>query len=157
MNMPIKKLSAKVNFRVDPDVKTRAEAICKSIEMDLVQVMRILLRRIATEEAIPFDLNAPARAPTPARVPFDRYGTFLEHDLKHLKAESVISLLAGFVAKRARQMATERAKSRPNTKKIEQWNTEAMEAMTLRRSIDTNDEALLARTEKRFTALLVAD
>lgn len=145
-----------VRFRVDSRLKQRAESICAALGMDLNDVLRILLRRIAMEEAIPFNLNAPARLPKDAQVPFAHYGDFLQQDLKHLAAESVISLLATFVAKRARQMTAERGKPKPNATKIEQWNTEATEAMQLRRSIDTTDDALLARVEKRFTALLCA-
>lgn len=145
-----------VRFRVDGNLKTNAEAACNRRGLDLNDVLRTLVRRIAMEDAIPFDLNAPARIATDARTPFDRYGEFLDQDLAHLKIESVIGLLATFIADRARRMAAEKKKTKPNTKRIEQWLQEASEAMQYRRGALNSSNA--AKVEKQFTALLaVAD
>ena len=146
-----------VRFRVDRALKAHAEQLCASLGMELNDVLRILVRRIAMEGAIPFDLNRPNQSPSDARAPFDRYGPFLQEDLAHLKAESVLTLLATFAANRARRIAVERRQAKPNQNKIDQLRREATEAMHLRRSLDVKDDALLALVEKRFTTLLAAD
>ena len=119
-------------FRVDEGLKEQAEAVCVRRGTDRNHVLRTLVRRIAIEDEIPFDLNAPARAAEPQRVPFDRYGDFLTQDLAHLEAESLISLLAGFVADRARKIAEEQTKTKPDAAKIAAWHREASEAMQMR-------------------------
>ena len=49
-------------------------------------------------------------------------------------------------------MAAEKKKTKPNTKRIEQWLQEASEAMQYRRGALNSSNA--AKVEKQFTALL---
>jgi DNA-damage-inducible protein J len=145
-----------IRFRIEEDIKARAENICARLGMEMNDVLRTLVRRIALDKAIPFDMHTTFRVEEPSRSPFDRYGQFLTDDLAHLKAEAVISLLWIFAAKRARQIALENRKPRPNRKQITKWETEAEEAMEYSRTMDTRDDKLVAKVEQRFAALLVS-
>ena len=146
-----------VRFRIEGDLKNRAEEICARTGMELNDVLRTFLRRIVIDGAIPFDLNAPARVAEPEATPYGQYSEFLTDDLAHLKAESVITLLASFAANRAHRIATEKRKARPNRENLKQWEAEAREAMNYRRTINTKDDKLLSTLEQKFTALLAAD
>jgi hypothetical protein len=146
-----------VRFRIEGDLKKRAEDACAQRGMELNDVLRTLVRRIALDGAIPFDMNAPGRVAEPGGTPFDRYGEFLTQDLAHLKAESVISLLASFVANRARLIATEKRKARPIRANLSKWESEAREAMNYRRTMNTKDDKLVAKVEKKFSALLTTN
>jgi len=146
-----------VRFRIEGDLKKRAEHACARRGMELNDVLRTLVRRIALDGAIPFDMNAPARVTEPGGTPFDHYGEFLTQDLAHLKAESVISLLASFVANRARLIATENRKARPNRAKLTKWESEAREAMNHRRTMNTKDAKVVTKVEKKFSTLLASD
>lgn len=146
-----------VSLRIERDLKKRAEEICARTGMDLTDVIRTLVRRIAIDGAIPFDLDTPGRVEEPPAPPYGRYSDFLTDDLAHVKADSVIVLLSSFAADRAHRVATERRKSRPNREKINRWEAEARDAMKHRRTINTKDEKLLTKLEKKFTTLLTAD
>ena len=58
-----------VRFRIDETLKARAEAVCDGRGLDLHDVLRTLVRRIAVENAIPFDLDAPAGSGGAVRRP----------------------------------------------------------------------------------------
>jgi addiction module RelB/DinJ family antitoxin len=146
-----------VRFRIEGDLKKRAEQVCARTGMELNDVLRTLVRRIVIDEAIPFDLNTPGRVAEPEGTPYGEYGEFLTDDLAHLKADSVITLLASFAANRAHRIATEKRKARPNREILKRWETEAREAMSYRRTINTKDDKLLSKLETKFTALLTAD
>ena len=146
-----------VRFRIEGDLKSRAEEVCARYGLELNDVMRTLVRRIALDDSIPFDMNAPGRIAEPSGSPFDRYGAFLTEDLAHLKAKSVISLSGSYIANRARRMATERHKARPNRAHVARWKSEVQEALQYRRTLDTKDQKLVAKGEKNFAALLTSD
>jgi hypothetical protein len=74
-----------------------------------------------------------------------------------LRAEAVITLLVSFIADRARRIAAEKKKSRPDHDKLARWEQEAQAALGHRRTLDTQDEASLAAIEREFAALLAAD
>ena len=144
--------TALIRFRVDETLKQRADAVCSERGFYLTDVLRAVVRRIAMEHAIPFELSAPAAADAPA--PFAQYGKFLLDDLAHVKAESVIALLATFIANRARRIAGEKRKAKPNAKLIAKWEAENREAVQYHRVLNTRDSELVSKVEKRFTDLL---
>ncbi len=146
-----------VRFRIEGDLKKRAEEVCARTGMELNDVLRTFLRRIVIDGAIPFDLNTPARVAEPEGTPYGQYGEFLTDDLAHLKAESVITLLSSFAANRAHRIAIEKRKARPNRENLTRWEAEARDAMTYRRTINAKDDKLLSTIEKKFTDLLAAD
>jgi len=146
-----------VRFRIEGELKKRAEAVCARTGMDLNDVLRTLVRRIVTDGAIPFDVNTSGRVAEPRGVPYAQYGEFLTEDLAHLKAESAISLLASFAADRAHRIATEKRKARPNRANLKRWAAEARDAMNYRRTMNTRDDKLVSKVEKKFAALLAAE
>ena len=92
------------------------------------------MRRSAPENAIPFDLDAPARSDGTV-IPFARYGAFLNSDLAHLKGEGVISLLATLYC---RSCETRGAGEEDKLAQCgEKWENEAREAVQYHRALDT--------------------
>jgi hypothetical protein len=146
-----------IRFRLEADLKARAEAVCIKRGLALNDVLRALVRRIAQEDAIPFDLNPTYRVAESPPPPYDRYGDDVGEDVSQLRAEAVITLLVSFIADRARRIAAEKKKSRPDHDKLARWEQEAQAALGHRRTLDTQDEASLAAIEREFAALLAAD
>lgn len=145
-------------FRVDEALRRQAMAICEQQHIDLNDVLRALIRRIAKEGALPFHLDAPARSETDQHVPFDDYGDFLKHDLAHLEVEALISVLARLVADRARRIAAEQRKRSPARTNIRRWEGEIAAAMQIRRGkVDLANRALVDQLQQRFGALLAAE
>jgi addiction module RelB/DinJ family antitoxin len=149
--------SIPIRFRLEADLKARAEAVCIKQGLELNDVLRALVRRIAFEDAIPFDLNPTYRVAESPPQPFDRDADDLDEDVSQLRAEAVLSLLVSFVADRARRMAAEKKKSRPNRDTLARWEQQSQSALAYRRTLDTQDEASLAAIEREFTALLASD
>ena len=142
-----------VRFRVDKDLKDAAADACDALGFDLNDVLRSVVRRIANEHAIPFQVNPPAR-PDPTKAPFTEYGAYLDKDLAHLKAELTLSLLATFIADRAKRLAEERDKPKPNVKLRQRWEREMREAAGYHRTLNTRDLALVERVDAKYRALL---
>lgn len=147
-----------LSFRVDEALRRQAVAICQQQHIDLNDVLRTLIRRIAMEGALPFNLDAPARSETVQRVPFDDYGDFLNTDLAHLEVEALISLLARLVADRARRIVAEQRKRSPDPANIKRWAGEIAAAMQIRRGkVDLTQPARVDQLQQRFAALLTSE
>jgi hypothetical protein len=144
-----------LRYAVDRDLFEAAEKVCTDLELDLIEVMRELLRRIALERAIPFELGTAVRIQGDA-APFTRYSAFLEADLAPLEPELVLARLGTFIAERSARIAEANAAPEPDEEQIASWTRELDEAIALHRTLDVRDTALLARVEARFRALLAA-
>ena len=51
--------SGMVHVRVDEDDKNEAAAVLSSMGLSVSSVVRLLLKRVAVEKAVPFDLRVP--------------------------------------------------------------------------------------------------
>ena len=49
---------AQVNFRVDDEVKARAESVCAAMGLTLSAAINIFLTKVANERRIPFEISA---------------------------------------------------------------------------------------------------
>lgn len=49
---------AQVNFRVDDDLKQRAEKVCESMGMNMTTALNIFLVKLSNERRIPFEITA---------------------------------------------------------------------------------------------------
>jgi DNA-damage-inducible protein J len=55
-NMPA---TGMVHVRIDQDEKNEAAAVLSSMGLSVSSVVRLLLKRVAAEKAVPFDLRVP--------------------------------------------------------------------------------------------------
>jgi addiction module RelB/DinJ family antitoxin len=146
-----------VRFRIEGEIKRKAVRVCEDLGLELNDVLRTVVRRIANDDALPFDMTIPNRVAEPVPLPFNRHSDFPADELAHLRAEALITLLATAIANRAHRIAEEKRKARPNKNKLLEWEAQLREAMDYRRSVNTRDANLVAELEKRYTALLTAD
>ena len=49
---------AQVNFRIDDDIKRRAERACAEMGLSMSAAITVFLTKVARERRIPFELNA---------------------------------------------------------------------------------------------------
>lgn len=54
---------AQVNFRVDDDVKAKAESACAAMGLTLSSAINIFLKKVANERRIPFEVTADSYDP----------------------------------------------------------------------------------------------
>lgn len=145
-----------IRFRVDRDLKRAAEAVCAGLDLDLNDVLRSIVRRIAHERALPFEVNTPPR-PQPGKVPFAEYNDFLKRDLAHLKGELTLGMLATFIADRTKRIAEARGDPQVDAKLQARWERELRDAAAYHRTLDTRDTALVEQLDARFRALLAEE
>jgi len=48
-----------IHIRIDPDLKARASRTLDAMGLSLSEAVRVFLTRVATDQAIPFDLRVP--------------------------------------------------------------------------------------------------
>ena len=142
-----------IRVRVDSALKSVAESVCREHELTLPEVLRTVVRRIARDRRLPFEVEAPP-PPDDALVPFGRDTPLLAGDLADLKAELALHLLATFIADRARRLAEGREQGTGDAKRLARWERELREAVMHHRTLDATDPALVDEVEARFRALL---
>ncbi len=76
---------AQVNFRMDDDVKTRAEALFEELGLNLSTAINMFVRQSLREGGIPFDIT------TNRSTPYDEYFNasnmrYIEESIEQLKA-----------------------------------------------------------------------
>ena len=148
--------SAQLRCAIDREVLAAAEKVCEGLDLNLTEVLRECVRRIAVDGAIPFELGSAARI-SGDLVPLTRTNAFLEADLAPLKAELLLGLLGTFIAVRTPRLEAARAAPEPDAKRIARWERELREAITYHRTLDVNDAPLVERLDARFRALLAED
>lgn len=143
-----------VRFRLQTKQIAEAVGVCDELGFDLNDVLRTVVRRIAKDHAIPFEINHPTHVAS-NRLPFTEYGDYLDKDLAHLKAELTLSMLSTFIADRAARLREERQKPKSNNKLIQRWERELRDAVGYHRTMNTRDVALVEQVDAKFRALLV--
>ena len=148
--------SVLLRYSVDREVLAAAEKVCDGLDLDLIEVLRECVRRIAVDGAVPFELRGAVRIAGDL-VPLTRNNAFLEADLAPLKAELLLGLLGTFIAERTARLEAARAASGPDAKRIARWERELTEAIAHHRTLDVNDGPRVERLDARFRALLAED
>lgn len=148
--------SAQLRYTVDRELLAAAEKVCEGLDLDLTEVLRECIRRIAVHGAVPFELRGAVRSHGDP-VPLTRNNAFLEGDLAPLKAELLLGLLGTFIAERTARLEAARADANADAKRIARWERELQEAITCHRTLDVNDGPLVERLDSRFRALLAED
>src|ERR1035438_1801374 len=59
MGAPVQNTSAMIHVRVDQNLKTKASEALDAMGLSLSDVVRLLLTRIAVEQALPFEVRVP--------------------------------------------------------------------------------------------------
>lgn len=142
-----------IRFRIAEDERARAEGVCLEHGIDLHDLLRAVVRRIALEKTIPEDFR-PRGQPQRESVPFVGGTPFLARDVAHLRAERVFGLLAEFIAQRSREIAEERDKREPDAQQLDQWSKELRAAVKYHRTLDPDDADLVGSVDERFRLLL---
>ena len=88
-----------IRFRIDPEIRDKAEEVCSALGHELHDVLRAAVIRIARDGALPFDLGAGPAAPAAGAIPFYHYDERRWGSMKpQIDAEVALALLARFIA-----------------------------------------------------------
>jgi addiction module RelB/DinJ family antitoxin len=143
-----------IRFRIDASLRAQASDVCNSLGLDLNDVLRALVARIARDGALPFDLQAPsvsAAGPTP----FATYDMRLWASLAPIAdAEAAMTMLAVYVARCGNAIDDEYQRAAADNGRIELLTQQLHEAQRAQQELDLTDPAVAARVLATYRARL---
>lgn len=145
-----------IRFRMDPQVRDRAEEVCARLGYELCDVLHATVARIARDGALPFELGADA-VPTPAAAPFQDYREPLWADLKpQVDAEVALALLMRFIAHCSTRLDEESDQSQPDADRVVRLTAQREQARRLRLELDVTDPAAVQQVLDTYGPLVRA-
>jgi hypothetical protein len=140
-----------IRFRIDPEIHQRAARACTRLGIDLNDVLRTLVTRVARDGALPFDVGAAPPPPAPDRTPFHDYDPRLWDSLKpQVDAEVALSLLARFVADCSTRIDDQYVNHTPDQALVERLQAQREEALRTRRALDVSDRNAIAGILRKY-------
>ena len=131
-----------IRFRIDPEIRDKAEAVCAALGHELKDVLRAAVVRIARDGALPFDLGAGPAAPAAGTVPFYNYDERLWASMKpQIDAEVALALLSRFIADCSTRLDEAADASAPDAELLERLTQQRDEARKRRRELNVVDAA----------------
>lgn len=130
-----------VRFRMDPQLRDQAVEVCTTQGLELADVLRTLVTRIARDGAIPAGL-LDAAVPRRDHAPFLDYDARLWASLQpQLCAEIALALLSRFIADCSTRIDEGAQERKPDRALLKRLDTERAEAIRLRQQLDVTDAA----------------
>lgn len=146
-----------VRFRIDPELRDKAAKVCADLGLELNDVLRTFVTRVARDGALPFDLTTVPARPEPGQTPFHDYDARLWLPIKpQIDAEVAIGLLARFIADCSTQIDEASTGAAPNTGLVARLTRDRNEARKLRGNLDVSDGAAVSRVIDKYGPLVRA-
>ena len=132
-------------FRIDPQIRDKAAKVCEDHGLELNDVLRALVTKIAREGKVPAGTPDAPRQPAEVPLPFASYHEGLWSPLKpHLDAELAVAVLVRFIADASIRIDEANGSDKPDRHLIETLTQERAKALKLRRSLDVGDAEAIA-------------
>lgn len=146
-----------IRFRIDPAIRETAEEVCSGLGLELNDVLRATVMRIARDGALPFEIGAGAAQPPVEAIPFYNYDERLWGSLKpHIDAEVALAILARFIADCSTKLDEQTSSSRPDEAAMATLTAQRDEARRWRRELDVADAAAVAAVLEHYGPLVRA-
>lgn len=143
---PLSLDSELIRFRIDPQVRDKAAAVCADLGHELNDVLRTVVTRIAQEGTLPFSLGLVAREPAARPAPFSDYDDRLWAPVRpQIDAELALSLLAAFIADCSTVLDEQEHVDEPDLELVARLTREREQALRLRRELDVSDDGAVRR------------
>ena len=146
-----------VRFRIDPELRERAAQACADLGLELNDVLRAFVTRIARDGALPFDLGTTPTPPEPGHTPFHDYDARLWSPIKpQIDAEVAIGLLARFIANCSTRIDEAADGVAPDPELVMRLTRDRADARRLRRDLDVSDGVAVSRVIDKYGPLVRA-
>ena len=146
-----------VRFRINPELREKAATVCADLGLELNDVMRAFVTRIARDGAIPFDLGTAPAPPEPGHTPFHDYDARLWSPIKpQIDAEIAIGLLARFIADCSTRIDEAAVGAAPDTELVMRLTRDRDEARKLRRDLNVSDGVAISQVIAKYGPLVRA-
>jgi len=146
-----------VRFRVNPDLREKAAKVCANLGVELNDVLRTLVTRIARDGALPFDLGTPPPQPVPDHTPFQEYDARLWSPIKpQVDAEVAIALLARFIADCSTRIDEAADGGATDPELVARLTRDRDDARKLRRDLNVSDAGAVSDVLDKYGPLVRA-
>jgi addiction module RelB/DinJ family antitoxin len=139
-------------FRIDPQVRDQAAEVCARFGLELNDVLRVFVTRIATEGAIPIEL--PPDRGSNEDAPFGDNNRLWSSLRTHVEAEVAIALLARFVADCSTTIDELADLTQTDSDVVARLNVEREEARQLRNTLDVTDASAVRAVLHKYGPLV---
>lgn len=144
-----------VRFRVDGELRQRAAKVCARQGLELHDVLRAFVTRIARDDTLPADLTV-AESHGAGPTPFGDYDAQRWTGIKpRVDAEVALALLARYIADCSTRI-DEAANGAPDRETITRLTKDRDDARRLRRNLDVSDPAAIREVIDKYGPLLRA-
>lgn len=139
-----------LRFMLHRELLDRANAVCARHGVQLADVLRGVVTRIATEGSLPSQGKLhPSLASN--RLPFDEYDPRLwDPLLLSINAELAVTLLAAFIADCSAQLAETDPARKPHKALMEQLRAKRDDAIRRRQTLDAQNPEAVAEVLHRY-------
>jgi RelB antitoxin len=135
-----------IRFRVEPAVREAAVAACAKLGLELNDVLRALVTRIARDGDLPFELIATPSAPPSEPTPFQDYEPRLWKSLRpRVDAEVALALLGRFIAKCTARLDDLSQQDARDAELVARVSADRQEALRRRDALDVTDAGSIAQ------------
>ena len=142
-----------IRFRIDTELRQRAAKVCANHGLELSDVLRAFVTRIARDAALPTDLDLSV-SHTPVAAPFGDYDAQRWTGIKpRVDAEVALALLARFIADCSTQI-DEAANGAPDRETVARLTKDRDDARRLRRNLDVSDPAAIRGVIDKYGPLV---
>ena len=146
-----------VRFRINPELREKAAKVCADLGLELNDVLRALVTRIARDGALPFDLGAAPTQPEPGHTPFHDYDARLWSSIKpQVDAEVAIGLLARFIADCSMRIDEGADGGVPDPELVARLTKDRDDARKLRSDLDVSDAVAVSHVIHKYGPLVRA-
>jgi len=144
-----------IRFKIDPTLREAAAKVCGDLGLELNDVLRAFVTRIARDGRLPFELATLAPSPPGRPGPFEQYDPRLWSTVRPpVDADIAVSLLARFVAACSRELdELSHARSRDEARAA-QLRRDRAAALDLRRGLDVTDAEAIRRVIATYGPLV---
>lgn len=146
-----------IRFRIDTQVRDRAEEVCSRLGHELTDVLRATVVHIAREGGLPIEMAAQAPPAVAESVPFQDYDERLWAGIKpQVDAEIALALLARFIADCSSRLDEASESPQPDPALVAHLTQQRDEAQRLRLELDVADAAAVQTVLETYGPLVRA-
>ena len=146
-----------IRFRIDPQVRDKAEAVCSRLGYELRDVLQATVARIARDNVLPFELGADAAPAPAAAVPFHDYNDRLWAGIRpQVDAEVALAVLMRFIALCSTRLDEQSDAPQPDAPLVARLTRQREEARRLRLELDVSNAAAVRAVLETYGPLVRA-
>ncbi len=142
-------------FRIDPAVRDTAAQACARLGIELSDVLRALVARIARDGRIPFDLGSERSAQEPSPLPLLDAPPWTALAAQ-VEADVLLAVLARFIADCSTRIDEQSSSANPDRQALARLTESRDNARASRRTLDVTDREAVRAALRHYGPLVAA-